>query len=102
MERINIPLNPMPDGVCRTIKNQYYKTSLANFTSQGSFGGTGVATYIPPKDIGSHKIGGARKVWTFHLPHGYLKLRASDNGICPTIDATIHYWHTLLIEYEED
>lgn len=61
MERINIPLNPMPDGVCRTIKNQYYKTSLANFMSQGSFGGTGVVTYIPPKDIGSHEIGGGEE-----------------------------------------
>lgn len=36
------PLNPMPDGTCRTIKHQYYKTSIANFMSQGSFGATGV------------------------------------------------------------
>ena len=36
------PLNPMPDGTCRTIKYQYYKTSIANFLSHGSFGATGV------------------------------------------------------------
>ena len=33
-----IPLNPEPDGSCRTIKNQYYKTSLANFLKTGTWG----------------------------------------------------------------
>ncbi len=28
---MNIPFNPMPDGTCRTIKEQYHKNSLANF-----------------------------------------------------------------------
>ena len=28
---ISEPINAMPDGTCRTIKNQYYKTSQANF-----------------------------------------------------------------------
>ena len=37
------PLNPMPDGTCRTIKNQYYKTSKANYERTGSMGATGVA-----------------------------------------------------------
>ena len=36
------PLNPMPDGTCRTIKNQYYKTSKANYERTGSMGATGV------------------------------------------------------------
>jgi site-specific DNA-cytosine methylase len=36
------PLNPMPDGTCRTIKNQYFKNSIQNFDSQGTFGATGV------------------------------------------------------------
>lgn len=40
-----IPLNPEPDGSCRTIKNQYYKTSLANFLKTGTWGATGVITY---------------------------------------------------------
>ncbi len=35
-------LNPMPDGTCRTLKNQYYKNSISNFESTGSFGATGV------------------------------------------------------------
>lgn len=38
------PVNPMPDGTCRTIKNQYYKTSKANYKRTGSMGATGVNT----------------------------------------------------------
>ena len=30
-DKIVIPLNPMHDGTCRTIKSQYYKSSLGNF-----------------------------------------------------------------------
>lgn len=36
------PLNAMPDGTCRTLKNQYYKTSKANFERSSTFGATGV------------------------------------------------------------
>lgn len=39
---INEPFNMMPDGTCRTIKNQYYKTSKANFERSSTFGATGV------------------------------------------------------------
>ncbi len=35
-------LNPMPDNSCRTIKNQYFKNSIDNFDSQGTFGASGV------------------------------------------------------------
>ena len=35
MKKIVIPLNPMPDGSCRTIKSQYYKNSLGNFIRGG-------------------------------------------------------------------
>lgn len=38
------PVNPMPDGTCRTIKNQYYKTSQANYERTGSMGATRVNT----------------------------------------------------------
>ena len=31
----------MPDGSCRTIKNQYYKNSLSNFIRDGTYGATG-------------------------------------------------------------
>lgn len=37
------PINPMSDGTCRTIKNQYYKTSKANFDRSSTFGATGVS-----------------------------------------------------------
>lgn len=36
------PLNAMPDGTCRTLKNQYYKTSKANFERTSTYGATGV------------------------------------------------------------
>ena len=36
------PLNPSPDGTCRTIKAQYAKTSEANYKNTGSRGATGV------------------------------------------------------------
>ena len=35
-------LNPMNDGTCRTIKNQYGQTSAPNLDSQGTFGASGV------------------------------------------------------------
>lgn len=39
--RVIEPVNTMPDGTCRTIKNQYYKTSQANFERSSTFGATG-------------------------------------------------------------
>lgn len=33
------PLNTQADGTCRTIKAQYFKTSVANFLLQTSRGG---------------------------------------------------------------
>lgn len=37
-----IPMNPMPDGACRTLKAQYQQSSLANFIRGGGYGATGV------------------------------------------------------------
>ena len=39
-------INPEPDGLCRTIKSQYYKTSPANFLRSGTFGATGVIEIV--------------------------------------------------------
>ena len=39
---VSEPINPMPDGTCRTLKSQYYKTSKANFERCTTFGATGV------------------------------------------------------------
>lgn len=36
------PINTENDGTCRTIKAQYYKTSLANYKRTGDMGATGV------------------------------------------------------------
>lgn len=35
MKKIVTPINPMPDGSCRTIKAQYQQSSLANFIRGG-------------------------------------------------------------------
>ena len=39
------PINPHPDGTCRTIKAQYAQTSFANFLRTGTFGATGVIKF---------------------------------------------------------
>ena len=47
MEKIVLPLNPMPDGSCRTVKAQYQQTSLANFIrSGGGYAATGVIEIV--------------------------------------------------------
>ena len=40
------PINTESDGICRTIKAQYYKTSLANYKRTGDMGATGVTNGI--------------------------------------------------------
>ena len=45
------PLNPMPDGTCRTIKSQYQNSSRANFERQSTFGATGVKTGIKVRKL---------------------------------------------------
>lgn len=39
-----VPINATPDGLCRTIKAQYYKNGFRNstFFEDGGFGATGV------------------------------------------------------------
>lgn len=41
-------------------------------------------------------------IGTTHFPHGWLGLNADFSGVMPTIDACIHYWHTLLIEVKDE
>lgn len=36
------PLNPEPDGTCRTIKANYARMSRANFLRRGGYGATAV------------------------------------------------------------
>ena len=46
MQKIVIPLNPMDDGTCRTLKSQYQQTSTANFVRHtGGYAATGVIEY---------------------------------------------------------
>lgn len=51
MQKKLIPLNPMPDGTCRTIKAQYYKNSLGNFIRGGGYGATGVIEIMYEDDL---------------------------------------------------
>lgn len=37
-------------------------------------------------------------VGTTHFPHGWLGFNYDFSGICPTINALINQWHTLIIE----
>lgn len=46
-----IPLNPTKDGICRTIKSQYWKNSLANFIRDGGYGATAVAVLDSRSDM---------------------------------------------------
>ena len=57
-----IPMNPMPDGTCRTIKAQYQQSSLANFIRGGGYGATGVIEIIY-EEAKSDRVGQ-------HRPHG--------------------------------
>ena len=45
MKKIVLPLNPMPEGSCRTVKAQYQQTSLANLIRVG-----GVRCYRSNRD----------------------------------------------------
>ena len=39
-------INPAPDNTCRIIKAQYGNTSISNMQRTGTFGTTGVVTYL--------------------------------------------------------
>lgn len=41
---VSLPLNDHDDGTCRTIKNQYDKTSTINMQKTGTFGASGVVS----------------------------------------------------------
>ena len=50
----SIPINTTPEGLARTIKAQYYKTSVANLVRTDGFGATGVV-YVGGADLGRNK-----------------------------------------------
>ena len=50
MRKIVLPLNPMPDGSCRTVKAQYQQTSLANLIRSGGYAATGVIEIVYETD----------------------------------------------------
>ena len=51
MKKKVLPMNPMPDGSCRTIKAQYQQSSLANFIRGGGYGATGVIEIVYEDDL---------------------------------------------------
>ena len=51
-----LPLNPMDDGTCRTIKSQYQQTSTANFVRHsGGYAATGVIEVYEDKQVRSQQ-----------------------------------------------
>lgn len=51
MKKIVLPLNPMPNGFCRTLKAQYQQSSCANFIrSGGGYAATGVIEIVYETD----------------------------------------------------
>ena len=58
--RIAIPVNPMPDGTCRTLKYQYQKNSSANFNNKGSRGATAVAIPVITPERANKRQNGRR------------------------------------------
>ena len=89
IERI-IPVNPMPDGTCRTIKHTYSFTAITNTTRTGSMGATMVAEILPNEVdqnekeqiykvfggkvnfLGKHGTG---VEYSMNLPNGTYKIR---------------------------
>lgn len=61
-----MPFNPMPDGVCRTIKANYYKVSLACFIRRGGYAATGVVV----TDEGSESDSGRSDLAVKSKRHG--------------------------------
>ena len=51
MQKKVLPINPMPDGSCRTIKAQYQQTSLANLIRGGGYDATGVIEIVYEDDL---------------------------------------------------
>lgn len=77
-------LNTMPDGSCRTIKNQYYKNSIDNFESHGTFGATGVIEFGELKQVicasrGRNPENPSDRSAGIHLEQ---RLEPNEQGIC--------------------
>ena len=49
--------NPMPDGTCRTLKEQYHKTSVANFLYTNDWGATGYIYMKPSRYLICELVG---------------------------------------------
>ena len=84
------PINPMPDGTCRTIKNQYAQTAIANTVRTGSMGATMVGEKLPddvPQNekeqvykVKNHTVNfiGRNQIeveYPMNLPNGTFKIR---------------------------
>ena len=85
-------LNPMPDGTCRTLKNQYAKNSVANFDNQGTWGASGAIETVRIKQATKEgyiecKVGGVADL--SYPTSNTRRGRVQENGdVCPTLTAT--------------
>lgn len=83
------PYNTMPDGTCRTIKNQYFKTSAANFEKSSTYGATGVLMKIN-RTLENERSIEMAKVGQISSEGSQCGSVYSDNGNSPTLTAGTH------------
>lgn len=89
MRKIPEPYNTMPDGTCRTIKNQYFKTSAANFEKSSTYGATGVLMKIN-RTLENERSIEVAKVGQISSEGSQCGSVYSDDGNSPTLTAGTH------------
>lgn len=66
-----VGFNTMPDGTCRTLKYQYQKNSLTNFTMDGDRGASAVLVKFENRIIGID-VNGEHDIIDVELPNGEM------------------------------
>lgn len=81
VHKIVEPINVEKDGTAHTIKSQYAKTSVANFTKQGTFGATGVIERLSSQ---AYETLAENECKDGDIINPFNK-KVTTDGICPTI-----------------
>jgi len=81
VHKIVEPINVEKDGTAHTIKSQYAKTSVANFTKQGTFAATGVIERLSSQ---AYETLAENECKDGDIINPFNK-KVTTDGICPTI-----------------
>lgn len=90
-EQIVLPINPMDDGTCRTIKSQYGKNGVENLENQKTFGATGVMKVEVLGGLGEKTSNGGTQFFNQHRIYDTEQLCTALNAcevipkICDTL-----------------